>query len=252
MRNKSEADHVDRDRAGNSNKEDTVSGEDGGMREETKRTKERPEGRKERKKRRKAPPTQITAGRIILHIFLLLLLILTFALGRANDNFGMVSFDEIVFHINMPLEGTATNLLQDFMKQAVLRGFLVWLVLMALVHFPAGKAIEIRTRLEDGGEKRFWIFPVRLPLVFLSAVSAVWFCWLFFTVDAKFHADRRRICFPGEGLHSVSGEKEESDLHLSGICGILYAGYRKRRAFQDELYPGDDADRGRKCELLAE
>ena len=139
-----------------------VIGEDGGMREETKLTKERPEGRKERKNRRKVPSTQITAGRVILHILLLLLLILTFALGWADDNFGMVSFDEIVFHINMPLEGTATNLLQDFMKQAVLRGFLVWLVLMALVHFPAGKAIEIRTKLEDGGEKRFWIC-VRLP-----------------------------------------------------------------------------------------
>ena len=163
-----------------------VIGEDGGMREETKLAKERPEGRKERKNRRKIPHTQITAGRIVLHIFLLLLLILTFALGWADDNFGMVSFDEIVFHINMPLEGTATNLLQDFMRLAVLRGFLVWLVLMALVHFPSGKAIEIRMKLEDGGEKRFWIFPVRLPLVFLSAVSAVWFCWLFFTVDAKF------------------------------------------------------------------
>ena len=171
--------------------------------------------------------TQITAGRIVLHIFLLLLLILTFALGWADDNFGMVSFDEIVFHINMPLEGTATNLLQDFMRQAVLRGFLVWLVLMALVHFPSGKAIEIRTKLEDGREKWFWIFPVRLPLVLLSAFSAVWFCWLFFTVDAKFSV----VDYVKSQLQNSTLIEKESDLCLCGICGILHAGHRKRRAF---------------------
>lgn len=156
------------------------------MKEEQINTEERPKGRSKRKKRGKTPHTQITAGRVVLHIVLLLLVILTLGLRWADDNFGMVSFDEIVFHINMPLEGTSSNLLQDFMKEAVLGGFLFWLFLMALVHFPSEKAIEIRTKLDDGREKRFWIFPVRLPLLFLGIVSAVWFGWILFTADTKF------------------------------------------------------------------
>ena len=60
---------------------------------------------------------RILSGLFFLCLFLLLLL--SFSLNWTGDNFGGVGFDEIMFHLNMPLKGTGQSFIGSYFRKAL-------------------------------------------------------------------------------------------------------------------------------------
>ncbi len=69
--------------------------------------------------KKKMPKKQV-AGVIIFLSCLFVLLLITFSLNWIAANFGYVGFDEIIFHINMPLKGTGDNYIGSYIHKALL------------------------------------------------------------------------------------------------------------------------------------
>lgn len=104
---------------------------------------------------------------VLLCILLLIVLILAFALRWALANYGHVSMDEIVFHLNMPLEGADANLLTDYLRTSLLPAVLIWLACLALMTFPPSRhfALSFYGRKTDRNKPLFSIqlLPLHLP-----------------------------------------------------------------------------------------
>ena len=56
---------------------------------------------------------------ILFFIALFLLLLASFSLNWTGDNFGGVGYDEIMFHLNMPLKGTGQSFIGSYIKKAL-------------------------------------------------------------------------------------------------------------------------------------
>ena len=80
---------------------------------------------------------------VILRILLLPVLILAFSLRWALANFGHVSMDEIVFHLNMPLEGVDSNLLADYLQASFLPAVMIWLLVLLIMTFPRNRHFDL-------------------------------------------------------------------------------------------------------------
>ena len=82
------------------------------------------------KKGRRYKKTAALLTRGALRLLVLLLLVLVYTLLWAGRNFGPVSFDEVVFHAMMPLQGTSDNMVGDYLRNAILPACLIWAILM--------------------------------------------------------------------------------------------------------------------------
>jgi len=121
-----------------------------------------------------------TAGgkRILIHVFMLIMLLLTFAYIWAMSTFDSVRFEQIVFHLNMPLNGTADSMITEIFKSVIVRTLIAFAVFELLTSFPARRAYQIR----GGKSQRLWfqIFPLHLPSTALAAACLmIWFVGLF-------------------------------------------------------------------------
>ena len=79
--------------------------------------------------------------RILMTLFFLaifLLLLASFSLNWTGDNFGGVGFDEIMFHLNMPLKGTGQSFIGGYIKKALLPA--VGIVIELLIGIALAKA----------------------------------------------------------------------------------------------------------------
>lgn len=76
-------------------------------------------------------------GRFLFHICIALLAVLTFSLKWAKDNYGNIGFEEIVFHLNMPLKGTAESLLLSYAKNALIPAVIIWIVWLVFYYWPS-------------------------------------------------------------------------------------------------------------------
>ena len=72
-------------------------------------------------------------GRIVLCIILFLLLLLTFSYHWTTREFGSIGFAEIVFTLNMPLQGTSPTFIRSFLLQALLpaAGIILGIILVS-------------------------------------------------------------------------------------------------------------------------
>ena len=189
----------------------------------------------------------------ILFILLLAALILTFGLRWAVNVYGNVSLEEIIFHINMPMEGVSSDFVGDVIKNAILPAFLTWGLFIFFSVFPR------HTRFHMGigfGEKagqgsRFWdiqFFPLRFspPVALFGLVC--WLLLIFFSADDMFaiidYVQSKgqistlieeeyvspasvRITFPEEKRNLIciyieSGESSAQDEENGGIMPINY------------------------------
>ena len=84
----------------------------------------------------------------LFFIALLILLWVSFSLNWIGDNFGGVGFDEIMFHLNMPLKGAGQSFVGSYIKKVIVPavGIVVELIIgIALVKafIPKGKREKI-------------------------------------------------------------------------------------------------------------
>lgn len=76
---------------------------------------------------------------VIFLILLFFCLLISFSLNWTGDNFGGVGFDEILFHLNMPLKGAGNNYLQSYIQKALFPA--VGIVVEVVIAFFMGRAI---------------------------------------------------------------------------------------------------------------
>lgn len=110
-------------------------------------------------------------GRIIASILVFVLLLLTFSLLWAKNNYGNIGFEEIVFHLNMPLQGAAENFVYSYIKTALLPALL----------FSIGYVIFVYWRVKNTP-----IFPIYLRVLSFTLIIIIWAGMLMREADRAF------------------------------------------------------------------
>lgn len=120
---------------------------------------------------------------VLVHGLFLLLLWLTLSYIWGLSRFGNVSFEEMVFHLNVPLAGTSEDIVGSYLRHAVVP-LIGWYALFeALVFFPCRRAY----RVEDGkGRLLVQVLPLRVPFGGALCGLALWLAFLLVGADGSF------------------------------------------------------------------
>lgn len=121
---------------------------------------------------------------VIAHFLLFALIFLTSSYLWALRNYGNISFEEMIFHINMPLQGTANSFVKDFSLNAALPAVVVFAAIQVLCRFPAKRVYKVTA--EKCPNLLMQVFPVRLPALFAAIGMALWFGALFVSADQSY------------------------------------------------------------------
>ena len=124
-------------------------------------------------------------ARAVIHAFMLTMLLLTFACIWGMSTFGSVSFEQIWFHINMPLEGTGSEVADGIVKNVIGFSLIAFLAFELLCFFPSRKQYQIRGFKKD--KVLLQILPLRMPH-FIPALLCliIWFAVMFQYADRYF------------------------------------------------------------------
>ena len=121
------------------------------------------------------------AGKIILYLILFLMLLLTFSYHWTTREFGSITFAEIIFTLNMPLQGTSSTFIQSYLLRALLPAVGVFIGLIALI------ALCHRLLKKGGGDRwESWNRARALRGVAWALVIAVWLGLLVHSAENRF------------------------------------------------------------------
>lgn len=118
----------------------------------------------------------------IVHILVLGLLLLTFSLRWAKGNFANIGFEEIVFHLNMPLKGTADNMIGGYLKAAFLPAILLFAGYLIVIFWPT----KYLYRLEINRKWIIQLFPIHMKVIPVVLVGSIWITALVKDADTAF------------------------------------------------------------------
>lgn len=108
--------------------------------------------------------------RAACHVWLLLLLVLTQGYIWGRQAYPNVNIDEMVFYLQMPLQGTAEGFVISLLHSVFLPVFVCFAVIECLAFFPA-----VRTHmLVLAGRIRIRFFPLRIPGAVLCPLLLIW------------------------------------------------------------------------------
>lgn len=118
----------------------------------------------------------------LLRLLVFLLLLLSFSLLWCIRNYGNISLEEVVFHLNMPLEGTSDEFIFSYIKTALCPALLLFFGYLFLVyyHFP------YRVRIVFTGKKRsgvLQLLPMRLPRLLSALILLAWLGMILLAAD---------------------------------------------------------------------
>ena len=106
-------------------------------------------------------------GHALIHLLLLLLLVLTLGYLWGVSAYPVVSLEEIAFHLNAPLEGTAASFVSDVFSHVLLPAAALFALFELLVWLPRGGRV---LALRGAGPIRVHLAPARrlsLPVALL-------------------------------------------------------------------------------------
>lgn len=114
---------------------------------------------------------------VLFIIAVFLLLLISFSLNWIGANFGGVTFDEILFHLNMPLKGTGGSYVHTYITKAVLpavgivvEGLVLLFIIRAFLQmFPKGWN-KIRITLVKSQKYNTWL-RIAVIVIWLSAAG---------------------------------------------------------------------------------
>ena len=132
---------------------------------------------------RKKERLRSRAAHFLGGLLILLMLILSACYMWARENYGNISFAEIIFHINMPLEGTDSSFWRSILLDAILPACLVFLPLGLYMYWPARREWWIRSK-----HRGVWLraFPLRAPLPVPLVICALWLGAIYGFADQEF------------------------------------------------------------------
>lgn len=125
----------------------------------------------------------VSARGVLVHVLVFVLLWLTLTYIWGLSRYGNVSFEEIVFHLNVPLQGTSEDLIANYLKNAC-QPLLLWFLLFEVIVFlPLRKAYRICNR---AGRVLIQVFPLRVPFGMAMAGLALWLVFLLVGANGSF------------------------------------------------------------------
>ena len=186
-------------------------------------------------------------GFIILQLFVVALFILFFSLIWAKANYGNVSMEEIVFHLNMPAEGVSEDAVGDYLRNALRPSLIASAVYFLLLIFPRNHRFSFSLGSKEKGY-RFQVLPLRLPAWCQSFILIICFFLIFQETDRYFSmteyvigqiqtssfieenyvpADSVQITFPKEKRNLIciyleSAETSSQDKANGGLFDVNY------------------------------
>lgn len=84
---------------------------------------------------------------ILFQLFLFFLLLLTTSLIWVQNNYGNIGIDEIIFHLNVPLEGTSQEFINSYLLTALLPALLLFAAELAITHIKRfSLSVSAKTR----------------------------------------------------------------------------------------------------------
>ena len=179
---------------------------------------------------------------VVFFTILFFLLLITFSLNWTGDNFGGVGFDEIMFHLNMPLKGAGHSYFPSYFQKAFIPAIgivaemivAIYLIKIVLSWYP--KALE---RVK--GIMRFWPI-VGVIIICTWSILVVrraqnWFGFLDYvksyteksefieneyidprSVSIKFPDAKRNLIY----IYVESGETSAQDVANGGLMPVNY------------------------------
>ena len=123
---------------------------------------------------KKKPASRQRTVHLICMLLLLLLVMMTVGYFWARANYGNVSLEEIIFHLNMPMKGTDT-FVASLTYSAILPAVVVFVLLMLLLYMPVRHTWWVRARVFQGAGICLYPGMLRI-LVFVLCVF--WTGWL--------------------------------------------------------------------------
>lgn len=161
------------------------------------------------------------AGYIITQAVIFILLILTFSLMWAKENYGSIGMSQIIFTLNMPLKGTSNSFLEGYIQDALIPVLCIFLVEL-LVTLP--RKIKNYIVFNYNTEKKFpknemlkvQIYPLRLRWFVVVSISLIWMFALIQSADKAFGL----IDFAKSQL--ASSELIENEYVDPGTAGLTF------------------------------
>lgn len=120
--------------------------------------------------------------RILFHVLILLFMLLGFSLNWVKNNYGNIGFEEIVFHLRMPLKGTSETFIVDYIKSALLPTIIVYIIWLFFVFFVNKKTYTIRIKTKQK-EHHINILPLHLSTKYYGCGLVIAFCTVMIYAD---------------------------------------------------------------------
>lgn len=129
--------------------------------------------------------TKVIGKNILLQAVIFLCLILSLSLLWGKNNFGNIGFGEIIFHLNMPLKGTSSEFIGDYIKKALCPAVLLFLAEMAVVYFPSKYKYYFVFKMKEKKQK-VQIYPLHIPVDLWVLFFAAWIGGIVYSADNAF------------------------------------------------------------------
>lgn len=126
---------------------------------------------------------KIGAADVLVHLLMLALLFTTLTYSWGLSRFGNVGLEEIVFHLNVPLEGASASIVGDYLITVARETALAFLLFEALVFFPSKKKYQVRRR---DGRLLAQVLPLRVSVGCAMACMGMWLLVLLVGANSSF------------------------------------------------------------------
>lgn len=102
-------------------------------------------------------------------LLIIILLLLTLSLKWGIENFGNIGMEQIIFTLNMPLDGSSSDFTNDYMKKVLIP--IIVLFLYALFDILRRKKYQYYVMF---GETKIQVYPIKVHIPILTIISITW------------------------------------------------------------------------------
>lgn len=127
-----------------------------------------------------------TGKTVFLQIVVFICLLLSCSLLWAKNNFGNIGFEEIIFHLNMPLKGTSNEFIGNYIKMALCPAIIIFLAELIFIYFPVKYKYSLIIRSRGHKDRKIQLYPLKMPVILWMLLFVVWIGGLIYSADRTF------------------------------------------------------------------
>ena len=131
---------------------------------------------------------KMLAGRGVFLIAIAILLLLTYSYLWCASFFPSISFDAIVFQLSVPLKGTSSQVVNDYMTNALYPALqkMVLCGVVCVKYWLTGGYEFILTLIRRGKQRFIQFRMIRIPVVIIITMLIIWFEVLWVYADRRY------------------------------------------------------------------